>query len=203
MALDALFRAPGSEDAVYLAISRSPVAVRTIRGQRWMDIGTVRSRPSAAGEVFNIRRSEIEQPAIGDAIIADGTVYELPSLPEMDAERLTWIFDVPKLERTITILRAGSEADAYGDAQTGYTELPGIAAARLDRTGTEAPDSAATGNQVVAWRGTTFFVTWSEAVAGITPRDRVSENGVIYDIHSIAEIGDRVGLEMAVTARAS
>jgi hypothetical protein len=47
-----------------------------------------------------------------------------------------------------------------------------------------------------------FTVRWSPFTAGISPKDRLTCEGVEYDITGIKEIGRRVGVEISASARA-
>lgn len=200
-ALDALFQAPGSDDATYIPVSGSPHVIRTIRRQRWMDVGTVRPHAVAVGSVFDIRRSEVQEPAVGDALLVAGKLFGIVVPPELDVEGLTWMCDAPALERTISIMRAERALNAYGDPEDGFTSIVTVPAARLDRTGTELAQGADAGNQVVARRGSVFYVAWTADTAAVTPRDRIAEGDLIYDVEDVAEIGLRGGVEIAATAR--
>ena len=95
VAIDALFADPNlAVDAVYRAGGIDPaVPVRAIRRRpdRVGEFGD--ARIVAETMVFDVRVSDIAQPAAGDTIEWDGTVYRIQGAPLRDAERLVWTIE--------------------------------------------------------------------------------------------------------------
>ncbi|HEX8382446.1 MAG TPA: head-tail adaptor protein [Sphingomonas sp.] len=201
-ALDALFHAPGSLAALYVSVSGPASPIRVICRQRVAEIGTVRPIREVSGRLIDIRRSEIPNPQIGDAVLFSGSTFVVSAPPEIDAEGLTWTCEVPKLERVVSVLRAAPAPNSYGDHDLSMQEIATVQAARVDQTGRESDGQAATGNQITAWRAAAFFALWDETVASIRPADRLVDGGDVFDIQSIAEIGLRIGVEITAIARA-
>ena len=84
LALDAVYRAGGADLAV-------PVRVILRRPDRVGAFGD--ARIVAETTVFDVRVSDIGQPAAGDTIEWDGTVYRIEGAPLRDAERLVWTIE--------------------------------------------------------------------------------------------------------------
>ncbi len=97
-ALDAQFNAPGSAAAAYQSISgTAPFPIRVIRAQP-DELGP--RNTVQATNTFDLRRSEVTDPAHGDAVaigaaivdgaIVGGEMFELIGTPMLDVEGLTW-----------------------------------------------------------------------------------------------------------------
>ena len=101
-ALDALFNAPGSVAAVYYPTIGRPVAVRLIRSQpdeisRYGDAQIIQ-----ATNVFQVRRSEIDEPVTRAIIMPGATIVDcvvqgdeqllIRGDAQLDVEGLTWTF---------------------------------------------------------------------------------------------------------------
>lgn len=198
-ALDALFNAPGSAAAIYVPANRGDIELRVIERLRMGSEGTVRPRPVALGKVLEIRVSDVEQPQVGDVILLADRAFALVTPPELDPERITWICDIPALERTLEILGPTRVENAYGDIEDGFGPIATLAAARLDHAGTEAEDIDV--RQTGAWQTATFFIPWNDAFATITPVYQLRENGRTFDIQQIAEVGNHVALEITAIAK--
>ena len=200
MALDVMFQSPGSIPAIY--ISNDPVRIiRVIPSLRQSQVGTVRPRSVTRGAVFDIRKSEVPVASVGDGIIIGEDVYTIEVPPETDPEGLTWICDVPRLDREISLQRLSAQPDAHGDEQDRFVEFAKVQAARLDIGALEEASATGADRQANAWRRSIFFVAWSESVAAIREGDRVVESGTIFSISSVAEIGTQDGIEITATAK--
>lgn len=102
LALDALFHAPGSADAIYYPADGSPArAIRVIRSAPDRDIAFGQGRAlDNTGTSLELRRSEAANPKNGDIIAIDGAltegvavgeqVFKLFGDPVLDLERITW-----------------------------------------------------------------------------------------------------------------
>lgn len=200
-ALDALFNAPGSAAAVYIPEFGYPRDIRVIERQRIGTEGTVRQRPVSLGRIFDIRVSDVAQPQVGEIIFLDGKVLAITLPPQIDAEGLTWVCDLPELERTLEVLAPTRLPDAHGDPEDTFAVAMTVAAARLDRSGTEGDQTGVA--QVEAWQQATFFIPWSEEVAAITPAYRLREGVKVFDIQAVAEVGTKSAIEITGIARAA
>jgi len=202
-ALEAIFASPMAVPALYVSLAGGSTSeIRVILRQHSLEWGRVRRFAEATGRLFDVRHSDVPTPVVGDAIIVDGAVHSVTALPQIDAEGLTWTFEVPLLDRAIIILKNAAGLNDYGDAAVGYAEAAQVPAARLDLAGQEAVTAPAEGGEVAAFRSAVFFVPWSDTVASLTPKDRIREDAVDWDIVSIAEIGTRIGIEVMAVARA-
>lgn len=103
-----------------------------------------------------------------------------------------------KLDRRLTILRAALEDDGFQTVPGDYATVSTIAASREDISDGER--GRATG--VSATATTRFHVRYSATSAAMTPKDRVSEGGQIFDIVGIKQLGRRVGFEITASRRA-
>jgi hypothetical protein len=56
--------------------------------------------------------------------------------------------------------------------------------------------------QLVAKQQTEFGVRWSSDIADLSPLDRISYGGSVWDILSVAELGRREGLKIIAVRRA-
>lgn len=198
-ALDALFNAPGSAAAVYIPEFGYPRDIRVIERQRIGTEGTVRPRPVSLGKIFDIRVSDVAQPQVGEIIFLNEKVLTLTLPPEIDAEGMTWVCDLPELERTLEVLAPARLPDPHGDPEDTFAVAMTLAAARLDRSGTEGDQAEIA--QVEAWRQATFFVPWTEQAAAITPAYRLREGGRTFDIQTVAEVGMQSAIEITGLAK--
>lgn len=96
-AIDTMFEQLG-EDAAYTPVGGGPtVTVRIIPAAP--TAGSGRSTP--AGYLiqpeanFQVRKSEVALPAIGDLIEHDGAVHRVQSDPEPHALKSVWLLDAP------------------------------------------------------------------------------------------------------------
>jgi len=78
---DAVFRAGGADLGIPLRVIRR-------RPDRVGEFGD--ARIVAGTTVFDVRVSDIGQPAAGDTIELDGAVYRIQGAPLRDAGRLVW-----------------------------------------------------------------------------------------------------------------
>jgi len=80
----ALYRAGGMGDGI-------PVRVIARRPDREVAFGDIAVHTETA--VFEVRVSEVPNPASGDNITLDGETFIVQGEPERDAERLIWLLD--------------------------------------------------------------------------------------------------------------
>jgi hypothetical protein len=94
-AIDALFSdANLAGDAVYRAGGADPgIPVRVIvrRPDRIDDFGE--TRIASETMTFDVRTSEIAEPAAGDTLDVDDVTYVIQGTPVRDAERLVWTIE--------------------------------------------------------------------------------------------------------------
>lgn len=91
LALDALFYAPGSADAVYQPASGPSVPIRVIRSapDRETRFGDGRILNNA-GTVLELRRSEVPNPTSGESVMIGGETFQIFGDPVLDIERIGW-----------------------------------------------------------------------------------------------------------------
>lgn len=90
LALDAIFNGPGSIAAMYQRGAGWSQPVRVIKSSPDQDAPFGQSRIIQATNLFEIRRSEVAQPAVGDQLAIDFVIYEIIAEPFLDTEGLTW-----------------------------------------------------------------------------------------------------------------
>jgi hypothetical protein len=97
--MDTLFADPNlARDALYRAGGVDPgIAVRVIvrRPDRIGDFGGTRIASETA--TFDVRTSEITEPAESDTLDVDGVTCVIQGTPVRDAERLIWTIEVRPL----------------------------------------------------------------------------------------------------------
>ncbi|UAK24187.1 head-tail joining protein [Sphingomonas nostoxanthinifaciens] len=106
-ALVALFRGPGSAEAIYLPPASSPVALRVIRGSSTKDADFNGGSIEVDVNSVQILRSDIAMPVAGALLsfvtrddtgaIASHEDFTLQGGPRSDVERLTWTCDLEPL----------------------------------------------------------------------------------------------------------
>ncbi len=100
-----------------------------------------------------------------------------------------------RLDRIITLQRAITTQDSYGEEIKTWTDIADVWAERQQLRGEERWQA----QQTVAKIEAIYRIRWK---AGLTPIDRLIDDGRIYDIQACSEIGRREGLELQVSARA-
>lgn len=103
-----------------------------------------------------------------------------------------------KLDRRLAILRAGEVDDGFQTVPGDFTTVATIWASREDIS--DAERGRASG--VSATATTRFQVRHSATSAAISPTDRVSEGGAVFDVIGIKQLGRKVGLEITGARRA-
>jgi len=94
-ALDTLFADPNlGRDAVYRAQGSDPVNIRIMarRADQVLDFGD--TRVHTGNIMFDVRVSEVPDPASGDVLVIDGDNFTVQGEPARDPERLVWTLDV-------------------------------------------------------------------------------------------------------------
>jgi SPP1 family predicted phage head-tail adaptor len=100
------------------------------------------------------------------------------------------------MDRLVTLQRATTTQNDYGEEIPTWTDLAKVWAERRELRGAERWQA----QQTVAKVQVKYFIYYR---AGLTPVDRlVDSDGRVYDIHAVLEIGRREGLELHVEARA-
>lgn len=105
------------------------------------------------------------------------------------------------LDRRITIQRAAlTTGGGFNEPQETWTDLATVWAKRADASATEAYRAQEVGAQI----STRFTIRYSTLAASITPKDRISFQGEIFNISAIREpVGTRnQWLELDAVARA-
>lgn len=93
MAIDAQFRAPGSVAADYRAGGGvlPPAAVRIIRSRPDRIERFAGFQIDVQTETFEVRRSDVARPVVGDVIDFGTERFEVSVEPQIDVEGLSWI----------------------------------------------------------------------------------------------------------------
>lgn len=101
------------------------------------------------------------------------------------------------MDRQITIQRATSVQDGFGEEVATWSDLMTIWAEVTPTRGAE-PYIA---DRFEAGRVNTFRVRYNQDATAILETDRISYEGEVYDIHSIQELGRREGLVLTAEAK--
>ena len=103
-----------------------------------------------------------------------------------------------KLDRRVTLQRFTSTVDAYNEPVLTWATLAvrwasyePLSDGERFRAGETAADASAR-----------FVIRWSSTVEDLNPKDRLTFDGVTYQILRVKEIGRREGLEITAAARA-
>lgn len=110
--------------------------------------------------------------------------------------------DAGRLDRRVTLQRATTAADAYGERVQTWADLATVWAEKIESGRLVAREQADAGEARVALARRKFRIRWSETVAVIDASDRLLFEGDAYDILGVTELGRREGLEIECTARA-
>ena len=136
---------------------------------------------------------------ITDTVIAGAEILQIAGEPQLDAEGLTWLCEVPVLDQAVALLRQGRVRDGGGDWVEGFAPLAAdVPAAVRIGPGRETIADAQSG----AWLSGIFRIVRSATVADLKPSDRIVHRGLEYDITAVAELGQRAGLEIHALRRA-
>lgn len=105
------------------------------------------------------------------------------------------MIEAGKLNRQITLERRSMAQDATGSPIETWNTLATVWAEKVDMRGSERYTAA----QTVAQLDTKFRIRYRH---GLTPIDRITYDGRVYDVGGILEIGRAEGLEFHAKARA-
>ena len=94
-------------------------------------------------------------------------------------------------DRRITLQRRGGLTDAFGHEVESWAYLGTVWAERFDISDAERWRAA----EVAAVVSTRFRVLRSSLTAGLTAKDRITSEGMVFDIQGIKQIG-RAGFEI-------
>ena len=100
-----------------------------------------------------------------------------------------------KMDRRIVLQRRTVAQDAYGEEIETWSTLDTVWAQRVELKGAEQWQA----KQVIATIEAKYRIHWR---AGLTPVDRMTEDGRVYEIYSAIEMGRREAIELIVGARA-
>ena len=98
-----------------------------------------------------------------------------------------------KLDKTITIDRLGTTVDDYGTTTEGWTSVATVRAQLIQSSTAEFLASYGTKTDTVA----VFKIRHMD---GLHPDDRVTHEGVAYDLQEIKELGRRQSVELRCVA---
>jgi len=94
------------------------------------------------------------------------------------------VVNIGEFDRIITIQRAVESTDSIGTVTQSWVDIGAVYASVIPMTGTEVFRSGMTSAAEVA-----RFRLWF--VSGLTPKDRISYDGKIWNIKYLREIGRR------------
>jgi len=111
---------------------------------------------------------------------------------------------IGRLDRRITIERAGESRDAYGELIRTYATLAEVwANVTSGGASSSGGHEELTGSELRrALERREFKVRYSATVAAVGPEDRVIYDGRTYDVRAVRELGRREGLVIYGEARA-
>ncbi|ABN75753.1 head-tail adaptor protein [Cereibacter sphaeroides] len=101
-------------------------------------------------------------------------------------------------DRLVQFLRAPLVEDEFGSAPGPIAALGApVRGSKLDVSDRERWQAG----EIAASVTTRFRVRWSPFTAGITPRDSLECEGLVYEIVGVKEVGRRVEIEITAGAR--
>lgn len=103
-----------------------------------------------------------------------------------------------KLDRRITLERYTTTYNEFNEPVEAWTTLGRVWASKRDVSDRERVAAA----EVSAEISTRFQIRYSSTVADLSPKDRLTYEGRIYNISAVKEIGRREGLEISAAAEA-
>lgn len=90
MAVDVIFQSPGSFDATFTPAGGASMPIRSIRSQPDRLERYAGTQFLSEDNAFEIRVSDVTNPAIGDVIMIGDASFAITLLPVLDVEGLTW-----------------------------------------------------------------------------------------------------------------
>lgn len=102
------------------------------------------------------------------------------------------------LDRRITIQRATVTYNEFNDPIETWGDLTTVWAKRRDASATESYRAQEVGAQIT----TRFTIRWSTTVESVTPTDRISFDGRLYNITAVRDVGRNQWREVDAVARA-
>jgi SPP1 family predicted phage head-tail adaptor len=102
------------------------------------------------------------------------------------------------LDRRITIQRATVTLNEFNDPIETWSDLTTVWAKRRDASATESYRAQEVGAQISA----RFTIRWSTTAASVTPTDRLSFDGRLYNITAVRDVGRNQWREIDAVARA-
>jgi SPP1 family predicted phage head-tail adaptor len=113
------------------------------------------------------------------------------------------LLEAGRLDRRVRIERAAVTTSDTGNNIETWAPLVTVWAQRMPQRAIEAWRAGGTAAEMeTAWR-----IRWSSQVADLSPRDRLrfpaADDGAVYEIIGVTEIGRREGLEIVTKAVAA
>lgn len=106
-----------------------------------------------------------------------------------------------KLDRRITLERNVPTKDGAGHPVDNWVELATVWASKQEIRDGERSLERLRADEVAAVATARFQVRWSAVVASLTPKDRLTFDGLRHEITALKEIGRREGREITAAAR--
>lgn len=101
------------------------------------------------------------------------------------------------LDRRIVIERVSVTYDEFNAPVEQWSTLATVWASKVDVKDGERFRADAVSSEIT----TRFRIRYSTTVADVSPRDRISYDGRLYDIVAVKEVGRREGIEITASAR--
>lgn len=102
-----------------------------------------------------------------------------------------------KLDRRVLLERFGLTRDPLNNPVEGWTTLATVWASKHDVSDTERLRAAEVGSNLT----TRFVIRHSSTVADLNTKDRLTCEGLVYNIVGVKELGRREGIEITAAAR--
>lgn len=106
------------------------------------------------------------------------------------------MFDL-RLDRIITILRAGRSRNSFNEQEATWNPVATVWAMSVPISDSERLRAG----ESLATKKLRFSVRHSAMMATVSTRDRLMFAGLEYDINGVKELGRRKGFEITATAR--
>ena len=102
-----------------------------------------------------------------------------------------------KRDRKVKLERWGITRDGWNNPIEGWTKLSTVWASKTDVSDTERLRAAEVGSALT----TRFVIRWSKKVADFNTKDKLTCEGLEYDVVGVKELGRREYIEITAAAR--
>ena len=102
-----------------------------------------------------------------------------------------------KRDRKVKLERYGETRDQWNNPILGWTLISRVWASKTDVSDTERLRAAEVGSTLT----TRFVIRWNKKVADFNTKDRLTCEGLAYDVVGVKELGRREHIEITAAAR--